>query len=540
MSQPYLAGLFELVETMECTKDGLAIHMAENNKVLSEAEHSKNGLNLDKNGSHGTCDTGRKEIAKETLSENDRLPSKPQQKSSRKENFCLSNYAEGNMNRSKQHGKTFDNMPTTSSRKFPPFRTGKYVPKDDVYSFNGKSEKAILHLTASKSKSPSSKDVLAMSCPLPFRVGKMSPSDLHVSADSSDRAITSPRSVKKKDKLGSPGYVQRTRSPVDGKQGRYSPDFHSHRGNRNRLPFDTEKCSSLERIGQSKLPSVNALKAINQISMSNNAVDSRSVNSQSCNSALETLTRNKTRSENVLTVRSPHQRPKSSVLELSSKSSTGRKSAKDMLTPSDKSKLVATRHQQRPRSTNLELSNKIPCKVVSSTAGGFQRPRSYVVQTLAVGDSESRKYLRKSSDTSSRVYQRPKSVVLNTSNSDRSSDSVRPRKARRVPKRNVYVKKQKPRVQKKISSKSKSEQCKSKETRKTSESVTDGRSRLTEAPSEMVKPCFYDIFMDKFCVKVKCCGKQFKIPVLKRCRLMVWKIKRISYIFYEKVLFFFL
>lgn len=509
---------------MDYTKDGPAFHKTEKHRVLSEAEHSKIDLNQDQIGSISNRNTAGKETNKRVNSETGKPFTKPQQKSSRKENFCLTHYAEGNMSKT---------MPAASNKKFPPFRTGKYVPKDNVYSSKGISEK----FTALKSKTSSNKEVLAMSCPLPFRGGKLLPSDLHDYADISNREAEQ-KSLKVKDKSNSPGLLQKSRNTSENKQGRFSPDF--HRANKSE-PFYGSNCrsSSLERVSHIRKPVVNTLKAINKISLSDNSVYSKTIKAQPSKKVRDHFDRTRTCSENSLNI--PKARPKSSVLELSSKSSASEKSLKEASNPFDKMiNVTRAKYLHRPKSTNLEVINKGPKRTTTSSPKG--RPKSYVVQTVLGVNNESRRYLRKSSDTSSHVSQRPKSVILNTSNSDRTCSMAKPCKARRVPRRNIYVTKQKRCIRKKPPLKSKLEQNAEshRELKKSYQDETDGLCNQEVYSHGKEKSLMYDIFMDKFCVKVRHCGKQVKIPALRRCRLMLWKIKRISYIFYEKVLFFLL
>ena len=60
-------------------------------------------------------------------------------------------------------------------------------------------------------------------------------------------------------------------------------------------------------------------------------------------------------------------------------------------------------------------------------------------------------------------------------------------------------------------------------------------SCIPEKPSAAEKPVVFSLFMDKFCVRTQDWNGQFRIPALKRYRVMAWKIKRISYLLYEKV-----
>lgn len=90
----------------------------------------------------------------------------PERQSSHKENICLAFHNGEDMTKMNK-----DCSPGTS-RKLPPFRTGKYTPKDDVYRDSPASNRTVLVM-------PNSKDVVGKksSSPQPFRLGKYVPDD---------------------------------------------------------------------------------------------------------------------------------------------------------------------------------------------------------------------------------------------------------------------------------------------------------------------------------------------------------------------------
>ena len=112
------------------------------------------------------------------------------------------------------------------------------------------------------------------------------------------------------------------------------------------------------------------------------------------------------------------------------------------------------------------------------------------------------------------------------------------KKPRRVLHRNAaYVKPRKNRNYKPVEQKQGSSQKKSarasKQEKLPSETV-DGC--IPEKPSASQRPFVLPLFTDKFCMRTARGNGQFRIPTIKRYRVMVWKIKRISYLLYEKVL----
>ena len=69
----------------------------------------------------------------------------------------------------------FSGKSSVEDKKLPPFRTGKYIPKDEVYSCGVcvQNERPV----ALSSKSKEGSDKVVSGSPPPFRTGKYTPND---------------------------------------------------------------------------------------------------------------------------------------------------------------------------------------------------------------------------------------------------------------------------------------------------------------------------------------------------------------------------
>ena len=321
--------------------------------------------------------------------------------------------------------------------------------------------------------------------------------------------------------------------------GRKSPGSPRNRTRTKSPSNERGKTSSLEQISHSLATNSPAkLKSRSQISQSVEIVG-KNTKSRPRSSAMENYvnSRARTRSENMLTVKTP-QRPKSSILENSAH--RFKAIVRDIDVGAAEKSKPTMRTQNRPRSAVMEnsLSNRLPMKIVTNTKGQASLGKNLVVLDRSPS-RESNRYLRKGSDSSERGHQRSKTTTSITSScSERTYNAVKPRKPRRVLHRNAaYVKPRKNRNYKPVEQKQGSSQKKSarasKQEKFPSETV-DGC--IPEKPSASQKPFVLSLFMDKFCMRTARGNGQFRIPTIKRYRVMVWKIKRISYLLYEKVL----
>ena len=474
----------------------------------------------------------------------EKLPVNSEWKSSRKENICV-NSNEHNIMSKKSFGPGgFSVKYSVDDKKLPPFRTGKYIPKDDVYSCGNcvPNEKS-LALSGKSKESSTEKIVSGLSSPPPFRTGKYMPNDNSIYVKSPEKLETPSSSPSH----GSPTHRARRPSSekIVGKQngyfasGRKSPGSPRNRTLTKSPATEGKKTSSLEQIGPTT-SSTGSAKLRLKISISQSAeIVGRNASSRPKSSAMENYvnSRTRTRSENMLSIKSS-QRPKSSVLE----NSTHRfKSIVRDIDIGATEKCKATvKTQSRPRSAVLDnsLSSRLPMKIVTSTKGQASLGRNLVLDRSPSG--ESKRYLRKGSDSSERGHQRSKKTTsISSSCSERSYNAVRLRKPRRMLHRNAaYVKPRKNKNYKPVERKQGSLQKKpprSPRKGKLESDRVDGC--IAEKPSASQRSFVFSLFMDKFCIRTrKLRDGGLKIPTIKRYRVMVWKIKRISYLLYEKVL----
>jgi len=466
---------------------------------------------------------------------------KSEWKSSRKENICVNSNEDDIMSKKSYRLGECSAKNSEDNKKLPPFRTGKYIPRDDVYSCASciQNEKSVG--LSSKPKESIDK-VVCESSPPPFRAGKYTPNDSTIYAKSPEKFSTQCTSPTQ----GSPKHKGRRQSlekiigTLDGicLNGRKSPRSPKHRIGRRSPSSERSKATSLEQIGFSSSTNKNPtkLRSRNQISHSVETVN-KSGNTRPKSAALENYvnSRSRTRSENALSVKTT-QRPKSSVLESSTPNFKSIIKDNDIGSP-EKSKPKG-KALNRPRSAILEnsISSCLPMRIVTSTKGQTSG-KSLTLERNSSRDSN--RYLRKGSDSSERGRQRSKtSTAIVSSCSERSYKTVKPRKPRREIHRNAaYVKPRrnkncKPVVKKQGSSQRKTTQGPKHDTF-TSDHVD---SCIPEKPSAPEKPFVLSLFMDKFCICTKNWNGQFRIPAIKRYRVMTRKIKRISYLPYEKVL----
>ncbi|RMX41175.1 hypothetical protein pdam_00019193 [Pocillopora damicornis] len=475
----------------------------------------------------------------------EKLPVNSEWKSSRKENICV-NSNEHNIMSKKSFGPGgFSVKYSVDDKKLPPFRTGKYIPKDDVYSCGNcvPNEKS-LALSGKSKESSTEKIVSGLSSPPPFRTGKYTPNDNSIYVKSPEKLETPSSSPSH----GSPTHRARRPSSekIVGKQngyfasGRKSPGSPRNRTLTKSPATEGKRTSSLEQISPTT-SSTGSAKLRLKISISQSAeIVGRNASSRPKSSAMENYvnSRTRTRSENMLSIKSS-QRPKSSVLE----NSTHRfKSIVRDIDIGATEKCKATvKTQSRPRSAVLDnsLSSRLPMKIVTSTKGQASLGRNLVLDRSPSG--ESKRYLRKGSDSSERGHQRSKTTTsISSSCSERSYNAVRLRKPRRMLHRNAaYVKPRKNKNYKPVERKQGSLQKKpprSPRKGKLESDRVDGC--IAEKPSASQQSFVFSLFMDKFCIRTrKLRDGGLKIPTIKRYRVMVWKIKRISYLLYEKVTF---
>lgn len=466
---------------------------------------------------------------------------KSEWKSSRKENICVNSNEQEIMSKKTFRPDGFSGKYSVEDKKLPPFRTGKYVPKDDVYSCGVcvQNERSV----ALSSKSKESSDKVVSGSPPPFRTGKYTPNDNTIYVKSGEKISTQGSFSLQ----GSPTHrgrrvsCDRIMGKFDGyfSTGRKSPGSPRNRTQTKSPSNEGGKTSSLEQISHASASNSPAkLRSRSQISQSAEIVG-KNTKSRPRSSAMENYvnSRARTRSENMLSVKNT-QRPKSSILE----NSTNRFKVivRDIdIGAAEKSK-PAIKTQSRPRSAVMEnsLSNRLPMKIVTNTRGQASLGKNLVVLDRSPS-RESNRYLRKGSDSSERGHQRSKTTTLITSScSERTYNAVKPRKPRRILHRNAaYVKPRKNRnyklVERKQGSSKKKSTLASKQQKLLSETV-DGC--IPEKPSASQRPFVLSLFMDKFCMRITRENGYCRIPTIKRYRVMVWKIKRISYLLYEKVL----
>lgn len=476
----------------------------------------------------------------------EKLPVKTDWKSSRKENICVNSNEHNIMSKKSLQPGGFSVKYSVDDKKLPPFRTGKYIPKDDVYSCGNCVQNERSVALSGKSKESSDKIVSGLSSPPPFRTGKYTPNDNTIYVKSPERLATQSNSPTQ----GSPTHRTRRQSSerimgkLDGcfASGRKSPGSPRNRTRTKSPTNDGNKTLSLEQISHRTSSTCNSpakLRSKNPISQSAEIVG-RNSSSRPRSSAMENYvnSRARTRSENMLSLKSS-QRPRSSVLENNTHHFKAIVREIDIGATEKCKPTVKT--QSRPRSAVMEnsLSSRLPMKIVTNAKGQASLGRNLVLDRSP--SRESNRYLRKGSDSSERGHQRSKTTTsISSSCSERTYNALKPRKPRRMLHRNAdYVKPRKNRNYKPVERKQGSSRIK-----KSTQSAKQGKLEsetvdgcIPEKPSASQRSFVFSLFMDKFCMRTtKLRDGGFKIPTIKRYRVMEWKIKRISYLLYEKVL----
>lgn len=438
---------------------------------------------------------------------------------SKKETSCSKSY-------DKHSSATLDKSVTDSSKKFPPFRAGKYVPRESVYSPLSKTER----LSSSKGKSSNEKlNLSPSSSPPTLRANKASHRVSSVYANAGDRFDSSCIKIKQGAGRGSKASHSELTSSKSHVTTTNSPRSASPKGRV--ILHENRRACSLDGI--SKPTQGNTLKSSSQISHSADSVDGRkpSPKTRPKSYSVENTERRRLRTE-----KESSSRPMSAVMESPKQRLT--KSAKGALNPLYK--IIqdnSINHQGVENRDKLTpLSPKSPRGNLDPTSKS--RPKSItVLETRVNRDNQgSRRFLRKGSDSRDTRPPRPKSaVILSSSESERTYRQIRTRKARRLPQRNIYVKRRrKPNTS--ISTPQRTplvnKTTKYNERKQAKTTSKDQVDSITLPPK---KKKIFSAFGDKFCVRTKIIDKEIFIPKLKRCRVMVWKIRRISYDLYEKV-----
>lgn len=484
----------------------------------------------------------------------------PERQSSHKENICLTCDNEGNI--VNRMSESFDkNFPTGVSRKLPPFRTGKYTPKDDVYDAKLKSEKTIL--VGPKPKRSSVKPIPTSSGPQPFRLGKYIPDDSHVyscdtvgrnhSPTNSPRSTTqspiqSPRSKSPlqkspihKAKASSLERLTATANSLTGYQnGRHSPDC-----SRLKSIHESSSCPTVSRtvsqeVSTGKSSAVNSSRINDRMSQSAKEVSRGQTKSWPKSSVVEkcSVVRARTQSENAVAVK-PKARPKSSVLELSSQAQKIKSLSKETWSPAGKNK-TSSKSQAYSYNTSCKIENSCSVAMPGRTGSRSKvqsQPKSSLSDPLyrKLGSSaprrtpsnESDRFLRKGSDSSDRKHHRSRTVSGMSSSCSERIPTARLRKARRIPQRNAYVKQRRRALVEKTSEKQDSKSLKA-------EKKSEKREMENTVPV-VQKPAVYSLLLDKYCVRCMKKNGDMKIRPVQRCRVMAQKLKRIHYLLYEKV-----
>lgn len=432
--------------------------------------------------------------------------------------------------------KSYDKRSTAtinkSATKFPPFRAGKYVPKETVYSPLYKQE----GLNSSKGKSSNEKLNLSPSCSPPSsRTNKFTHrvSIVYASAgekfDSSCVKVKHPVGQAKRtpqtESTNSKSHISTTTSLTIN-----SPRFNSPKG-KVTLQENRRACS-LEGI--SKQSHVNSLKVSSHSSHSAESIDISKSNPRTRpkSASVENAEQRRLRTQTENSAR-----PKSSTIESPRQQLS--KSAKAALNPLYKIIQDNRNHHNGVEHTDKlsPLSPKSHRRNLDTSTAHKNRPKSITLLDNRTGrDNQENRFLRKGSDSRDKRPARPHSAVfLTSSESERTYRQIKPRKARRVPQRNIYVKRQKklntPRtLPQRISPAKPQKYNVPKQVEKLPKDQVDSIPLIQE------KKRTFSAFGDKFCIRTKIIDKEIIIPKLKRCRVMVWKIRRISYDFYEKVL----
>lgn len=471
-----------------------------------------------------------------------KIPPKKQKDSPKKETICQSKCNEqGNLNKPHRTSGTYEKSINDTTKKLPPFRTGRYIPVENIYSPFHKEDHPNKGLSASgKGKSSSEKlNTSPSGSPPAFRKGKCSNRVTSVCANSGERfdrsCLIQRQHATKDSRISTSCELIDKKGSSSTQGGRFSPDSpRSHSPKGKVILQESRRSSSLEGIAPSKSTNIGTLKSSSKISHSADSVNDRkhSPRTRPKSYAVNINERRRTRTK----TENPS-RPKSSVLE-SQKPSLS-KSAKGPLNPLHKIIQDNIHNQTKNESGDVltPLSPRSSKKEIKSSKL-HSRPKS-----VAVLDSRSQRdnqentsrFIRKGSDSRDSRPIRPHSaVVLSSSASERTYNQIKPRKARRVPQRNIYVKRRRKRVPSKTPSQQKSNKTlKDKQKIKKTKNITPKDEPDGVPPPKKKTFCAYG---DKFCIRIKRKNQDIVLPSLRRCRVMVWKIRRISYDLYEKVI----
>ncbi|XP_015756303.1 PREDICTED: serine/threonine-protein kinase N2-like isoform X1 [Acropora digitifera] len=464
-------------------------------------------------------------------------------KSSRKENICVNTNEGDIMSRKSYHITECSAKSSEDDKKLPPFRTGKYVPKDNVYSCDAFIQNEWSVSLSSKLTETTDKTMSALCSPPPFRTGKYTPDDSDIYVTSSEKLTSSSQGSPKLSR-GRKHSIEQIIDKLDGicLNGRKSPASPRSRARRKSGSHEGSSVSSLDQINScsSSTKSSIYLGLKPQKSHSAEAVN-RNSKARPKSSALENYvnSNSRTKSENALLAKITP-RPKSSILEIGTPKFKAIVRDIDIESPG-KTK-ASGKGKNRPHSSVVlenSSTSRFPSRIVSSPKDQSSGGKSSSLQRNT--SQGSNRYLRKGSDSSVRGHQRSKTATsISSSCSDRVQNSVKPRKARRELHRNAaYVKPRRnknlrPSERKRGSSGKKATQGPKREKLRVSDQVD---SCIPEKTSVVEKPLIISLFVDKFCICSRTKDGKVKIPVLKRSRVMAWKIKRISYLLYEKVTF---
>lgn len=463
-------------------------------------------------------------------------------KSSRKENICVNTNEGDIMSRKSYHITECSAKSLEDDKKLPPFRTGKYIPKDNVYSCDDFIQNEWSVSLSSKLTETTDKTMSALCSPPPFRTGKYTPNDSDIYVTSSEKLTSSSQGSPKLSR-GRKHSIEQIIDKLDGicLNGRKSPASPRSRARRKSGSHEGSSVSSLDQINScsSSTKSSVYLGLKPQKSHSAETVN-RNSKARPKSSALENYvnSNSRTKSENALLAKITP-RPKSSILEIGTPKFKAIVRDIDIESPG-KTK-ASGKGKNRPHSSFVlenSSTSRFPSRIVSSPKDQSSGGKSSALQRNT--SQGSNRYLRKGSDSSVRGHQRSKTATsISSSCSDRVQNSVKPRKARRELHRNAaYVKPRRnknlrPSDRKRGSSGKKATQGPKREKLSVSDQVD---SCIPEKTSVVEKPLVISLFVDKFCICSRTKDGKVKIPVLKRSRVMAWKIKRISYLLYEKVI----
>ena len=449
----------------------------------------------------------------------------PERQSSHKENICLTFHHDGEdmtkMSRDSSPGLT---------RKLPPFRTGKYTPKDDVYRDSPPCGRHVL-----VTPNPKNASCKTSSSPQPFRMGKYVPDDSAIY------------------------------SLVDGLTSR------SPKGSAQSLSPRPRSCSPAQKSPAHEARANSAERLTASVRFTTPHVDHDPVLANgehhlSCENGERTKVcsspRNRTRnadskgSENK--ARAAH-RPTSSVLDNCSdrlKTKGGEGSGSRGCRPKSSAVEHALAHHgpgvlpnptlnSAPRAGSAKKSCNATSKFESAhsrcgqgnfsgqskgrTKGGPSEAASRVVKkqlARRTSSNDSDMFIRKGSDSSDRKHSRAKTTTSVCSSVSERIPTAKPRKPRRLPQRNAYVRlKRTPLADK--TAKLNSKPAKRDKTIEQAQDIKDGPA-LKKSPT-------FPLLQDKYCVKCQTQDGSVRIPPARRCCVMASKLKRINFLPYEKV-----